>query len=255
MGEQPRAVRRHAAGGPLLSYLEGTAGGRRAAYDLRVEGEGEAVLAAAVEAVLADLPGWLVSTAAPLGDRLADRGARVRRRFRAMSRALDTDPPPPAWADADLGPGRRAVPLDRDPRDVLPAWHAAYSRPGHPDGHPGSAEEALTGLLVPLLSGDEGTVLPWSRLAVDAGGRVLAGVVVIDVPELGAVFGDVFRDPDPAAAGVGTGLLRRVIAAAAADGVPALSLAVTDGNPAARVYERLGFRTVESRMTVVVPER
>jgi GNAT superfamily N-acetyltransferase len=235
----------------LLTYLAGTDDGRPAAFDA-LPGPG-ADPDEVADAVTRRLTGHVVGATEDLGDRLAARGARVRRRFRRMRRPLDTDPPPPDWAAADLGAGRRVVPVDAglDPRAVLPAWFAAYSRPGHPDAYAGTAEEAFAERLVPLLDGTEGPILPWSRLVVDGDGRVLAGVLGIDVPPQGDTIGEVFRDPAPDAAGLGAALLRRVAAVAAGDGVPALHLAVTDGNPAAHVYERLGFRSTGRYVTVV----
>jgi GNAT superfamily N-acetyltransferase len=234
----------------LLTYLAGADDGRPAAFDARPEPGADPDEVA--DAVARGLTGHVVGATEDLGDRLAARGARVRRRFRRMRRPLDTDPPPPGWADADLGTGRRAVPVGGvEPRAILPAWFAAYSRPGHPDAYPGTDDEAYAERLLPLLEGAEGPILPWSRLVVDGDGRVLAGVLGIDVPPHGDTIGEVFRDPAPAAAGLGAALLRRVAAVAAGDGVPALHLAVTDGNPAAQVYERLGFRSIGRYVTVV----
>ncbi len=48
-------------------------------------------------------------------------------------------------------------------------------------------------------------------------------------------------------------MLRRALALATLHGLPALGLAVSDGNPARRVYERLGFRHMFSSITVIVP--
>jgi len=44
--------------------------------------------------------------------------------------------------------------------------------------------------------------------------------------------------------GVGSALLAALVERARADGVPALSLSVENGNPASRFYERAGFRHV-----------
>ena len=44
--------------------------------------------------------------------------------------------------------------------------------------------------------------------------------------------------------GVGTRLLAALVAEAERSALPALSLSVEPDNPAARLYERLGFRTV-----------
>jgi ribosomal protein S18 acetylase RimI-like enzyme len=59
---------------------------------------------------------------------------------------------------------------------------------------------------------------------------------------------ELFRDP--AHPGTGRALLERALQRAAAAGLPALGLAVTDGNPAARLYEAVGFRRVLSSRSV-----
>jgi ribosomal protein S18 acetylase RimI-like enzyme len=46
--------------------------------------------------------------------------------------------------------------------------------------------------------------------------------------------------------GVGTGLMRALLDEAARSEIEAVSLSVAKDNPARRLYERLGFRTVES---------
>ncbi|GAB3887150.1 hypothetical protein GCM10027612_25510 [Microbispora bryophytorum subsp. camponoti] len=47
-------------------------------------------------------------------------------------------------------------------------------------------------------------------------------------------------------------MLSVTLARAGADGLDGMGLAVTEGNPARRVYERLGFHMVDSAMTVVI---
>lgn len=246
MPELPRTVHRDAAGHPLFSYVAASDHGRRAAYDVAVIGADQRAAAA----VLADLSGWTVSGAAGLGDALVAAGAHERRRFHVMHRELaDLSP---GWATADLGPGRRAVPVDRDAEDLAGPWRAAYPS-DHPDRHTGTDAEAVAERLIPLLAGDEGAVLQCSRLALDPDDRVVGGVVVIDVDGLGPLIGDVFRAPGPEYAGLGTALLKRSLSAAATAGVPSIGLSVTDANPARKVYQRLGFAIASSMVTVIVP--
>ena len=49
-------------------------------------------------------------------------------------------------------------------------------------------------------------------------------------------------------------LLRGALAAAAADGLPALGLVVTGGNPAGGLYEDEGFETVREDISVTMPD-
>jgi ribosomal protein S18 acetylase RimI-like enzyme len=79
----------------------------------------------------------------------------------------------------------------------------------------------------------------WSRLP----GVVHKGFAYLDegTPELAVAV-----SPGHRGRGVGTALLRRLLSEASAL-FPALSLSVSPENPARRLYERLGFETVEVR--------
>jgi GNAT superfamily N-acetyltransferase len=256
--EPRRTVQRDRFGTEVFTYIAATQHERRAAYDIAVTGPGAPDLIAAVDLICQEMSGWIISGPAELGVQLADRGGTLRRSFHIMRRQLAADPPPVPWSAADLAAGRRAVRPDRDPRDVFPAWRAAYPD-GHPDTHPGTDEEALTERLVPLLAGREGPILECSRLVVEpvepgaAAERVVAGAIVIDIPGTGPWLADVFRQPGAAYAGLGTALLRRVLWTAAGSGLAAVGLSVTEANPARRVYERLGFEIRNSYVTALVP--
>lgn len=64
---------------------------------------------------------------------------------------------------------------------------------------------------------------------------------------------EVYRHRASRYAGAGAALLRRALWLATQAKLPALSLVVSDGNPARRVYERLGFRHVGSSRTLELP--
>jgi GNAT superfamily N-acetyltransferase len=68
------------------------------------------------------------------------------------------------------------------------------------------------------------------------------GFVAPDIPEL-----TVAVSPGSRNKGVGTALLHALVAEAQREGVFTISLSVEEGNSAVRIYERLGFRSVESR--------
>ena len=57
----------------------------------------------------------------------------------------------------------------------------------------------------------------------------------------------------PGGRGAGRALLKRALGLATRDGLPALGLAVTEGNPARRLYEELGFRPLLTSFTVRMP--
>jgi GNAT superfamily N-acetyltransferase len=61
-------------------------------------------------------------------------------------------------------------------------------------------------------------------------------------PELGVAVWDGHRGT-----GIGTCLIEELERQAAADGVEKMSLSVESANPAARLYERLGYEVVEDR--------
>ncbi|MFC5885821.1 GNAT family N-acetyltransferase [Kitasatospora sp. CM 4170] len=205
--------------------------------------------------VLSELSGWVVSGPVEFGGRLLHRGARTLRHGHTMYRDLAGDPPAAgwaAWAGTPLRNGLRAVPCDRPADDLLASCRAAYA-PGHPDHRPGREDEAHERLHL-LLTGQlpVGPVLPSSALAVDGDDRVVAGAVLTDYDGT-PWLSDVFRHPDLGYPGLGRDLLRRALADTAATGAARVGLAVTEGNPARRLYEDLGFQVTRSSLTVVVP--
>lgn len=233
-------------GRPVLTYLPGTRDGHPWADLAEVVGPDP------VPAILAGMSGWAVSGSVELGEELIRHGARTMRHAHGMRRELVADELPPEWADARLPDGLRAAPCDRPARELFPAWRAAFAA-GHPDHFPGADEEALATQLVPLLTGDMlGPVLPCSALVVDAEDRVVAGVVVTDRDGLPWIA-TVFRLPEAGRAGLGSVLLRRMLADAASRGLTEIELAVSEGNPARHLYETLGFRITDTSLTVVVP--
>lgn len=79
-----------------------------------------------------------------------------------------------------------------------------------------------------------------------------AGVVVTDRDGLPWIA-TVFRQTGSRYAGLGSVLLRRVLAGAAARGLAEIALAVSDANPARGLYEKLGFQLTRTSLTVLVP--
>ncbi|WP_182898816.1 GNAT family N-acetyltransferase [Microbispora sp. H10830] len=234
-----------ADGAPVFSYLEGVRDGSPWAYAIEDIGPG------AAGAITSRMPGWAVSAPVELGQALLDRGARLLRHMHMMRCDLPITRPV-----ADVAPdGFRIVPCDRSPAEIFPAWFAAYP-PGHPDYRPRDREKALQEELVPLLGGEEiGPLLPCSVLAVRDGspgtGEVVGGVFAHD-SNRGPWIADVFRHPDRSPRGLGALMLSTTLARAGADGLTGVGLVVTEGNPARRVYERVGFRMIDSAMTVMI---
>ncbi|WP_229699622.1 GNAT family N-acetyltransferase [Streptomyces kronopolitis] len=231
---------------PALTYVEGTRDGHPCAELAEVVGPDP------VPAILADMSGWAVSGSVELGEQLIQRGARIMRHAHSMRRDLIADPPQPEWSTISLPDGLRLAPCDRQAADLFPAWRAAFS-PEHADHHHGSDQHALDTSLTPLLAGEIlGPVMPCSVLAVDEADHVIAGVVVTDRDGL-TWIANVFRQPDSRYAGLGSVLLRRVLAGTASRGLAEIALAVSDANPARGLYEKLGFQLTRTSLTVLVP--
>ncbi|MFF7989564.1 GNAT family N-acetyltransferase [Kitasatospora xanthocidica] len=249
MAEPDRVVRYDGDGTPVLRYLPGEREGRPWADLLEVLDD--SVDAAAY--IRAELPGWVVSGSPELGQHLVTAGATVLRHAHTFRRDLRADPPPADWAGAPLREGLRAVPCDRAAEELFEAWRAAFG-PGHVDHFPGDDARALSERLGLLLAGKAiGPVLPSSLLAVDAEDRVVAGVVLTDRDGLPWVA-DVFRHPRRGYRGLGADLLRGTVADAAARGLADVHLVVSEGNPARRLYESLGFLRQDTSLTVIVPD-
>ncbi|MFC0554222.1 GNAT family N-acetyltransferase [Planotetraspora thailandica] len=228
-------------GTPVISYEEGVRDGLPWADNLEVHAPGAADL------VMSRLRGWIVSAPEELSGELIARGARLVRHAHVMTCDLAG-----RAASGVLPPsGFRFVPCDRAPEEVFPAWLAAYP-PGHPDHRRRDADDGLREELTPLMRGEKlGTLHPSSTLAVDAEDKVVAGVLINDWQGT-AWISEVFRHPDTSPSGLGAAVLATALDKAAADGLPAVGLAVTHTNPARRVYERLGFTVVQTSVTVTV---
>lgn len=252
MATGPRRTIGDAQGTPVATFLTKVRDGRRWADGLQVVGPDPA------GPLFDQLPGWAVSCRAGLAARLVARGATVLRHAIRMCRDLGTDPPPAAWSRLRPVPLLRLTPCDRPAGDLLPSWRAAYPVT-HPDHFAGDDETALRVRLVPQLAGSLfGALLPLSTLVTDHHDRVVAAVVVNDVdgepPLHGPWVTDLFRHPDPAYAGLGVLLLRRALAHAADAGLTTVSLVVTEQNPARHVYARHDFRTIDTVVTVLIPD-
>jgi GNAT superfamily N-acetyltransferase len=237
--------------GTVLSYVPRTRDGRPWADRAWAAGSSPERI------VLDRLAGWAVSCHEDLAGLLIAHGAVVTRRGNRMARDLRTAPPPPRWGGQRPPAAFRIVPCDRPARDLLGAWRAAYPA-DHPDHFRADDQTALRERLGPLLTGRlYGPLLPFSALVANPSDRIVAAALVNDfaaeAPRHGPWITELFRQPAPLHAGLGTLLLRRILADAAQAGHPAVSLAVTDGNPAQHLYAAHGFRLIEKIVTLYIP--
>jgi GNAT superfamily N-acetyltransferase len=241
-GPGERRVLLDAAGTPVGHYAHSERSGE--VYADLFEREPGVSAEDAATAVLADLRGMRIAGDEPLGRELLAAGGEALRHARLMSHDLSERPPLPD------PPGCRLTDVDRPAADLLRAYRAAYPT-DHVDHRRETDERALSDLDDYIAGRPFGPLLRGSGLAVAADnavvGAIMIGTLPGDPPLNGPWVIDVFRHPEHR--GVGRALLERALAIA---DVPALGLMVTEGNPARRLYEALGFRLVQTALVVQI---
>jgi L-amino acid N-acyltransferase YncA len=239
-------------GTPLARFVEGTRDRRRLA-DL-LEPEPGADREAVADAIARELAGWKVAADPQTGRALVARGARPTRHAHIRSRDLAEHPPDePARPPAGVTLG----PLDRSAAELAELYAAAYP-PGHADWTYIPAPVDYAADLAAVLDGViAGPLLESSRLATTRDGTpvgVLAVTEIEGAPPVGGPWvAELFRAPGAAYRGTGRALLLAGMHAARQAGLGTLGLAVSDGNPAERLYASLGFELVLSSLVVVIP--
>ena len=197
----------------------------------------------AAPAIMSELRGWRISADETLARALVTAGGRPARHAHVYTHDLRELPPEPA--------GFRLAPLAHSPEELAPVLDAAFP-PDHPDFATRERQDPLSEMRELLTEQQFGPLLACSGVALDAAGAVVAACIVTGSPGEPPFGGPwvilVFRAPGHP--GSGRALLARALRIAARDGLPALGLAVTHGNPAVRLYEDLGFRLVLSAVSV-----
>jgi GNAT superfamily N-acetyltransferase len=163
------------------------------------------------------------------------------------------DEPIPAVSPAD---GWTIVPHDWDD-DLTTALAAAYARRDHPDRADGIDRVSR---LRSLTEGENGLiVLPGAtgRLK-DPGGRSAGQVFTVGPVPWGSAptawVLDLSVSPDGQGRGFGAALLAYAMSGTRQAGLTVVGLTVTDGNPARRLYDRMGFRPVLRHFEVRAPQ-
>lgn len=207
-------------------------------------------------AVWSRLPGFRVSVIDDddVADRLQALGASPGRHLLTMELDLRSGPPPARPCAVPIGPMEVARTAD---------YGAIVSRaypPGHPDHEPSDAEpEGAARTVAALLRGEHvGPWLPAASFDARDDDRVLGAVLISEMPPSTTYAGgpwvtEIFVEPDAAGRGIGGALLARAATALVAAERPTLGLAVTVGNPAHRLYEALGFVTLQDVRQVLLP--
>jgi GNAT superfamily N-acetyltransferase len=205
----------------------------------------------AVPLILDAMPGWQFvpdvdedSGAAALTQALLDAGATISRHALGFTYPLDSADVPSEWGRPHLPSDAELAPITAVTDELVELIARAFP-PGHPD-HAMDDWDLAEGLETLVVSQKLGPLLEETAQVV-RGGRPMAALIINrftgEPPYGGPWISDIFRDPDDAdARGLGTALIRRALVLLAARGEPALSLAVTYGNPAAEVYARIGFQ-------------
>lgn len=208
-----------------------------------------------VDVVLKQLAGCrFTSSSIELTDALIKAGCPIVRAGHAYSRDLVQRPPDEQWLSPSISP-MVVEPISRAASNYVDVSLAAYP-PDHPDAE--TQDSARVEFEVAeLLSGSAiGPVLPASAHVVHAG-RVVALLIANRMtgtaPYVGPWVSEVCRVPGKQYRGLGSILLRRAMAVLAAAGEPSLSLVVTEGNPARKTYERLGFTHADSFRKLQIP--
>ena len=211
---------------------------------------------AVAAAVWTRLPGFRVSVIDDdhVADALVRRGGSPGRHLLVMELDLRASPPVARPGPVPIGPMEAARTAD---------YGAIVSRaypPGHPDHEPSDAEpDGAARTVAALLRGEQvGPWLPDASFDARDDGRVLGAVLVSDMPSSmtypgGPWVTEIFVEPDAAGRGIGGALLARAATALAAGDRSTLGLAVTVGNPARRLYESLGFVTLQDVRQIVLP--
>ncbi|HEX8002648.1 MAG TPA: GNAT family N-acetyltransferase [Mycobacteriales bacterium] len=175
-------------------------------------------------------------------------GGTVQRRGHDYE--YDVASAPAGWANA--APDGYALTRDVDPAALVEA-HTASTPPGHPDHDPELDHLAdLRAMVEGRLLGPLVRPASWQ---VDGPGGAAGAILVTDRPgpaRRGWVV-DVFLHPDHQGRGLGRVLLQRAVAGTREAGIPVLGLVVSDGNPARRLYESVGFRHLRSGTNVDIP--
>jgi GNAT superfamily N-acetyltransferase len=194
--------------------------------------EPHAPLERVVPAVLRELRGARIAGPERMGRALEAAGGRLARHSHVYTHDLAVRPSLDAVA-------YELTPVDRPAEELLPVYLAAFA-PGHPDRLEAPVARRHLELIL------AGELLPGSGLAI-ADGEVVAALLIATIAEAPPPFGgpwilEVFS----VARGAGRALLQRALRRTEGS----LGLAVTEGNPAVRVYESLGFRRILTAYSV-----
>jgi GNAT superfamily N-acetyltransferase len=211
----------------------------------------------AAQAVVESMKGWnLTTTDDGLAAELVALGALPLRRYALMSVNL---------GEVHLGESDRfdrrldPVTLTADTAvtpELIELVRRAYP-PGHPDQELGSDQDIGEDIRRALGGERLGPLMDVSRVLMDRSrpvGLTIVNRVPGQAPTGGPWLTDICRDPDPAYRGLGRYMLQGILRECRDRGEQTMSLAVTEGNPAHRLYESLGFSVAASTSKLRLPD-
>lgn len=168
---------------------------------------------------------------------LADAGMPMVRHVHGLAAS------PAVVAATPVRPDVRFAPLAEASLEQLASVRLAAFPPGHPDHSPESTEDRVAAYERELADPDN-PVHPSSRSAW-LGDELVGTCLVVDSRHFPGFVGpwvqNLSRTPGERARGVGAALLVETARAVAEEGGDYVGLAVTDSNPARRLYERMGW--------------
>ncbi|MCB2224480.1 MAG: GNAT family N-acetyltransferase [Actinobacteria bacterium] len=141
---------------------------------------------------------------------------------------------PAVTGDLDLVRWALYTALAWDPEDPIPPFEAVVDHPKIAVYHAGWMRPGDAGVVAEV--DGEAVGMAYCRLFPDGGDS--QGFVDEETPELAVAVRAEHRDR-----GIGGRLITALFEMLAAAGVRRMSLSVSAGNPAERLYRRLGFRT------------
>ena len=135
---------------------------------------------------------------------------------------------------------------------------AASTPPGHPDHGSWSDSEARLHYWERLTGGQVCGAMLNATMVRDREGRVAGGLVVTRLPPAGwwtggAWIAEVFVVPALQGKGLGRLLVTHAVELARLAGQQRIGLTVTKGNPAERLYRRLGFSRIRTLYVLEAP--
>lgn len=158
---------------------------------------------------------------------------------------------PHEWAETPAPQGFRLT-NDLDAAGLVEA-HTLANPPGHPDHEPDL--DHLDDLQAMVDGKVLGPRVPEASWQVEDEQGPCGAVIVVDrkgESRRGWVV-EVFVHPMHQGRGLGRVLLQRAVAGTREAGLPVLGLVVSDGNPARKAYDALGFRHLRSGTNVDIP--